>query len=172
MSLAIIRQLTRADAPRYRAFRHMALTTFPQAFTSHADDEAEKPLAWFEDRIAPRENPGHLMLGAFVDDVLVAAAGVGADLRRNEAHKAHVFGVAVAADYHGRGIGKRLMHELVRMARCLPGVRQLHLSVSAHNVGAIALYRSIGFSDYGREPRATIVNDEPIDKLLMVLRFD
>lgn len=172
MSPVTIRQLLRTDAPCYRAFRHMALTTFPQAFTSHADDEAEKPLAWFEDRIAPQDNTRHLMLGAFADGVLVAAAGVGAELRRNEAHKAHVFGVAVAADYHGQGIGKRLMSELVRRARRLPGVRQLHLSVSAHNEGAIALYRGMGFSDYGREPRATIVNDEPVDKLLMVLRLD
>jgi RimJ/RimL family protein N-acetyltransferase len=53
----------------------------------------------------------------------------------------------------------------------LPGLEQVALAVSRQNVGAKALYESLGFEVYGCEKRALKVGDEYVDEELMVLYF-
>ena len=58
-------------------------------------------------------------------------------------------GMAVAASWRGRGLGARLLTELVTAAREL-GAHKVALQVWPHNVRAIELYRSRGFVEEGR----------------------
>ena len=57
-------------------------------------------------------------------------------------------GMAVAADWRGRGVGSALMEEAIRWARSV-GVEKLALSVYPHNGAARALYRKFGFVEEG-----------------------
>jgi RimJ/RimL family protein N-acetyltransferase len=52
------------------------------------------------------------------------------------------------------------------------GVLQVHLSVNADNPRALALYESLGFTAYGREPRALRVKEAFFDEILMALALD
>lgn len=58
--------------------------------------------------------------------------------------EAHVTNVAIAPDFQRRGIGRRLMLELLRAAR-EAGMACATLEVRAGNAPAIHLYESLGF---------------------------
>lgn len=59
------------------------------------------------------------------------------------------FGMCVAADRRGEGIGGRLVEEAVAAARRL-GAHKLSLQVWPHNSAARRLYRRYGFVEEGR----------------------
>ena len=58
-------------------------------------------------------------------------------------------GMAVAAEWRGRGVGSALLREAIRWAREV-GVEKLALSVYPDNAEARALYRKFGFAEEGR----------------------
>ena len=58
-------------------------------------------------------------------------------------------GLAVAADWRGRGVGSALMEEAIDWGRTM-GVEKLALSVFPHNQAAIEMYRRFGFVEEGR----------------------
>ena len=57
---------------------------------------------------------------------------------------AHVTNVAVHPEFRGRGIGERLMRELIRIAY-RRGAARMTLEVRVGNAPAQALYRKLGF---------------------------
>ena len=57
--------------------------------------------------------------------------------------------VAVHPDYRRRGIGERLITELISQLKGM-GNECLTLEVRASNHGAIALYEKLGFTEVGR----------------------
>lgn len=157
-----LRRLTAGDVAVYRTFRLGALRATPSAFTSSwAEEEARSP-AWSVQRLE-----ANFILGAFAPD-LCGTAGLSVPTRVQERHKATLFGMAVAAGVAGRGIGRRLVDGILAHAASLPHVRQVILSVTAGNASAERLYLGCGFTAYGREPRAVLVDGEFFDKLLMV----
>jgi ribosomal protein S18 acetylase RimI-like enzyme len=66
-------------------------------------------------------------------------------------HRQHadVRRVAVVAHAQGKGVGRALTRALIASARAA-GVEVLTLDVRGDNVGALHLYRSLGFTQYGR----------------------
>jgi ribosomal protein S18 acetylase RimI-like enzyme len=62
------------------------------------------------------------------------------------------------------------MNELLSWARSNPRVEKVELQVRSSNVGAIALYRSLGFVEEGRKTRRLKISaDEYIDDVYMAL---
>ncbi|MFF5228301.1 GNAT family N-acetyltransferase [Dactylosporangium sp. NPDC000521] len=76
--------------------------------------------------------------------------------------------LAVAADVHGRGVGRALTAALIGDAR-RAGIEVLTLDARGDNHGALHLYRSLGFLVYGRLPRFVAVGDRRYDKVLLML---
>ncbi|HEX9824621.1 MAG TPA: diaminopimelate decarboxylase [Actinomycetota bacterium] len=68
--------------------------------------------------------------------------------RGRATHHVASFGMAVAAEWRGKGVGSALIAEAIRWARWA-GVEKLTLSVFPHNDAARALYRKFGFQDEG-----------------------
>jgi ribosomal protein S18 acetylase RimI-like enzyme len=56
-----------------------------------------------------------------------------------------VLSLGVAPDRQGRGLGRRLMLEVLRQMR-QDGVHEVRLSVEPTNLAAVSLYRSLGFT--------------------------
>lgn len=85
-------------------------------------------------------------------------------------HRPHadVEKVAVDPEFQGRGLGRRLMTELIGAARAAR-VETLTLDLRGDNVAAAALYESLGFRRYGRLERFVAVGDERWDKLFYAL---
>ena len=66
-------------------------------------------------------------------------------------HRAE-FGISVDKDFWGLGIGRALTEACIECARAA-GYLQMELEVVAENEKALSLYRSLGFVEYGRNPR-------------------
>ncbi|WP_237477317.1 GNAT family N-acetyltransferase [Lichenibacterium dinghuense] len=171
-ALIEIRRLVPGDAPAYVAFRLAALAVHPAAFTSSAEEERMRPLSWAEARIRDPARPDDFILGAFAGERLAGTAGLKRGVRPKERHKATLFGMAVAQEAGGRGIGGLLVDRLVAEARAVPGLLQVGLTVSEGNAAAERLYAARGFVVFGREPRGVIVDGVPIAKLHMALMLD
>lgn len=79
--------------------------------------------------------------------------------------EAHINNIAVKEEYRRQGIGKRLMAELVRLAKD-NGVRYMTLEVRDSNEAAINLYKGFGFEVKGVRKR---YYDNRFDALIMWL---
>ena len=150
----------------YRALRLRGLKEHPDAFTSGYDEEAAKPLAATEARLAP--DAGGRMWGAFVDGTLVGAIGLLREPREKIRHKGEVFGMYVVRERSGQGVGAALLSHLIDEARREPGLTQLVLTVTETNVAARTLYKKFGFRSFGIEPRAIRVDNAYFDKNHMI----
>jgi ribosomal protein S18 acetylase RimI-like enzyme len=160
-----IRRLEPADAQAFQALRLVALGDCPSAFSASLEEEAGLPLEVVANRM--RTGSGRYLFGAFDHGTLVGCVGVGRETARKVAHKGFVRGLYVAASARGAGVGRRLMTEALAFAATLPGVRQVSLVATAGNTGAIALYESLGFNVWGREPDALHADGEFHDDVHM-----
>jgi ribosomal protein S18 acetylase RimI-like enzyme len=162
-----LRRLAPDDAIPYRTLRLRGLLEHPDAFTSSHAEESERPIAATAQRIAP-DSPDWVF-GAFVGGVLAGVVGLAREPRAKNRHKASVFGMYVAPDHARQGIGAALMRHAIEVARSVPGLEQLVLTVTETNAAAKRLYEKLGFRSFGIEPRAIRVNDVYYDKNHMIL---
>mgnify|MGYP004701593475 CR=1 FL=1 len=85
-------------------------------------------------------------------------------------HRAE-FGIAIEKAYWGRGIGKALMLACIECAKKV-GYLQLELEVVADNASAVRLYESVGFREFGRNPRGFRAKHGWQELILMRLELD
>ena len=98
------------------------------------------------------EAQDEIELLALVDGKVVGLAGfdrVGA--REKIRHRAS-FGISIGREYWGLGIGRAMTEVCIACAKDA-GYAQLELDAVKENARAIALYQSLGFVEYGRNPR-------------------
>ncbi|MED7931779.1 N-acetyltransferase [Nonomuraea sp. LP-02] len=98
-------------------------------------------------------------------------AGLGYWLRyARPTHRPHadLEKLAVAAAAHGRGVGRALTAALIADAR-EAGIEVLTLDARGDNTAALRLYRSLGFTEYGRLPGFVAVGEQRYDKVLCML---
>lgn len=81
-----------------------------------------------------------------------------------------VLTVAVAPGRRRQGVGRELMRQGYRWAGEV-GVRKLSLNVRASNAAAIALYRSEGFVEEGRERAQVRTDDGDFEDNLIMARL-
>jgi ribosomal protein S18 acetylase RimI-like enzyme len=165
-----IRLLEEADAALYQELRLRALKDHPDSFGSTYEKEETYSLETIKERIKSSENK--FVIGAFDRNRnLYAIATFIRETNIKLSHKGHVFGMYVAPERRGNGEGKRLLTELVKVAKGFKGLEQIHLSVVSENQTAKKLYEALGFQTYGVEPNALKLNDQYYDEDLMLLRL-
>ena len=154
MTPCVIRQLTPADAPYYRAIRLEALATDPDAFGATVESESKRPLAEFAQRVGTS-----VVLAAMSDAIPVGLIGLKRHDGAKDQHKAFVWGMFVRLDHRRRGIGAGGGGWAGGGGRGVfaatpADVEQLTLTVVSENPAATTLYERFGFKTYGIEPRA------------------
>jgi len=80
------------------------------------------------------------------------------------ADEAHITNIAIHSTYRGRGLGKKLVQELVRTASFL-GAKKMTLEVRVKNEVAQHVYKQFGFVEAGIRPKYYADNNE--DALIM-----
>jgi ribosomal protein S18 acetylase RimI-like enzyme len=160
----IVRRLLPADWQDYRTIRLQALELAPEAFGSVHALEAARPAEAFAERLSSA-----VVMGAYAEGRIAGMAGYKRCEGPRDAHKAFVWGVFVAPDFQGHGVGQALIKALIAAAR--QEVEQLTLAVVASNESAIALYERNGFKTYGVEPRALKSAAGYEDEVLMAQLF-
>ena len=97
-------------------------------------------------------SPNEIELVAIVDGVVAGTAGIEAVGKKDKVKHRAEFGISVLKAYWGLGLGRALAMACIQCAR-EAGYAQLELNVVAENDRALALYRSLGFVEFGRNPR-------------------
>lgn len=167
-----IRQLTETDAVAYRAFRLRALREAPRAFTNSYEEYLQQPLEStvlrFRDQVNSRVN---FTLGAFEEGQLAGSVGFFRETALKVQHKGSLVAMYVVPEFRGRGIARALLSETIDRARQLAGLEELLLGVMVTQTTAKHLYESLGFTVYGRQPRAIQIDHEFFDEELMSLEL-
>lgn len=143
------RQMVHADVPRVAALEMASFTAPWKADT-------------FEHLLDPSSGC-HLLVLDDGDEGVVAYAVLWCVLDQGE-----LANIAVAESHRGRGLGRRLLDQVMDRAR-QQGVESLYLEVRVSNVAAIELYRAAGFKDVGLRKK---YYDKPAeDALIMVAQL-
>lgn len=161
-----IRALTPADSLAFQALRLRGLQECPEAFASSHEEEVGTPISEIERRLQPKTDSA--IFGAFQESGLCALVGLQREGMAKLAHKSFVWGVYVAPEARGRGVGAQIMRHALSYAATVLGTRQVNLGVNTRNTAAVALYRSLGFIEYGLEPDYLLVNGVAHDEYQMV----
>lgn len=75
-----------------------------------------------------------------------------------------LFGISVAKDYRGEGVGKLLMEQVIKESiKQLPLLKIIMLHVFANNPLAESLYTSFGFIQYGLLPKGVFYKGDYVD---------
>jgi [ribosomal protein S18]-alanine N-acetyltransferase len=92
--------------------------------------------------------PHNYYVAARTADTLIGYGGI-SRLGRTPPFEYEVHTIGVDPTYQGRGVGRRLLDELLNFA----AGAVVHLEVRTDNESAIALYRSVGFTPVGLRKR-------------------
>ncbi len=121
------------------------LLTYPEESTHTAQQEADYLMQ-------KTESADEIELLAELEGKVVGSAGIGCFARREKTRHRASFGISVDKAFWGLGIGRALTEACIECAKTA-GYVQLELEAVADNEKALALYRSVGFTEYGRNPK-------------------
>jgi RimJ/RimL family protein N-acetyltransferase len=107
----------------------------------------------------------HAVLTALWDGVPCGIANLYLQPYQKLSHQC-LFAIIVDEKYRGKGVGAKLLRELMALAKERFKLEFLHLEVYRGNP-AINLYRRLGFKEYGVHPRFMKDQGKYIDKILM-----
>lgn len=165
------RLLTPADADAYVALRREMLEDSPWAFLASPGGDRASDAAGVAGRLAAGENAIAVVDDADGSRRLVASAGVVHESPAKIRHRALIWGVYVTPRARGHGCGEAVMRLAIETARSWAGVEVITLSASERSVGALRLYRRLGFVEWGVEPDAVRIGGESGAEVHMQLRL-
>ena len=87
-----------------------------------------------------------------LDGKVVGTAGIECVAWKEKTRHRAEFGISVDKSYWGLGIGRALAEACMECAKSA-GYVQVELEAVAENKNALALYKSVGFVEYGRNPK-------------------
>ena len=121
------------------------LLTYPGENSHTAEQEA----AFLQEKT---DSTDEIELLAELDGKVVGSAGISCVGRKEKIRHRAEFGISIDKAYWGFGIGRALTEACIECAK-RAGYAQLELEAVAENRSAIALYESVGFVEYGRNPK-------------------
>ena len=115
------------------------------------------------------DSPNEIEILAIVDGKVVGMAGIEAVGKKFKVRHRADLGISVLKEYWGLGLGKALMLACIQCAKDA-GYTQVELNVVAENERALSLYRSVGFEEFGRNPRGFVSRTSGDQELVYMLR--
>ncbi len=98
------------------------------------------------------ESANEIEIIAIIDGKVAGTAGIEAVGNKYKVKHRVELGNSILREFWGLGLGKALMKACIQCAE-EAGYKQLELNVVAENERAVSLYRSMGFEEFGRNPR-------------------
>jgi len=153
-----IRHVESRDA---EALRQMH--THPGVYESTLQIPHPSENMW-QERVSKR--PGRRQLVACIDNNIVGHLIL--DMMDNP-RRSHVatFGISVASEYQGQGVGSALMQEMVNLCDNWLRINRIELTVFTDNASGIALYERFGFIIEGKATQFALRNGEYVDAYYM-----
>lgn len=139
------------------------MLSYPEEFVLTVEDERG-----FLKSFCESENS--VQICAEIGGKLVGSAGIeSVGNRIKNSHRAK-FGIGVTKEYWGMGIGKALTLACIGCAKSA-GYKQLELDAVSDNTAAHNLYKSVGFAEYGKNPKGLCTKDGKYQELIL-MRLD
>lgn len=163
----IIRPATLKDAKQILELEYSIISE--REFFISVPEEFEQPSmqeqrGWIRGKI---ENEKETLLVAEINGGLVGWIVFQSDYRKKLSHTGSLT-MLVKKEYRGKGIGKMLLKALLDWAEKNPFIEKVSLGVFSTNIGAISLYKSMGFMEEGRKIKEFKISDkEYVDDILM-----
>ncbi len=130
----------------------------PDEYTTTADQQRQLMMG-------RAEQAGGVMFICEDDGQVVGAVfGMRSNYRRTR-HALYLV-IGVLKKWHRRGVGYRLLTEMISWARA-EGVRRLELVVDVRNIAAIALYKNVGFEIEGTRRDSRRLGESYVDEYAM-----
>jgi GNAT superfamily N-acetyltransferase len=165
----MIRALSEEDIDAYIALRQRALREHPLAFSSSADND----FASSHDSLRPQlaRAPEWMLFGAFADDTLAGSVGLYRARHAKAAHRMQLWGMYVAPEHRGRGLGAQLLEAAIAHARALGDAAWIDLGVTTAADDARRLYERAGFVAWGTQHDVLRCEGHVADEHHMALRI-
>ena len=164
LSGLVLRPLRVSDAQAFHAMDQHA-DVFHHANVGLPYDTLARTHEWIETLA-----PSTVALVAVVGETLVGHAELYVNGRRR-GHSASL-GLAVRENCQRRGIGSRMLAELIDVADNWLGLRRVELNVFTDNHAALVLYRKFGFEIEVRQRGSVLRDGELVDSYLMARLVD
>ena len=126
-----------------------AQTDFLLSYPEENSYDADRERQFLTDK---KNSADEVELCAVVDGRIVGTAGLESLGKKDKVRHRAEFGISIEREYWGLGIGRALLAACIECAK-RAGYAQLELDVVGENARAIRLYQSMGFTEYGRNPR-------------------
>ena len=137
------------------------LLTYPDENSFDAEQEAR----FLEGKT---NSPDEIELIALVDGKIAGTAGIESVGKKYKVKHRAEFGISLLREYWGLGLGRALAAACIQCARDA-GYVQLELNVVADNERALSLYRSLGFVEFGRNPKGFNSRESGYQELVYML---
>lgn len=129
--------------------RTHAETDYLLSYPDENSYDPEQEARFLEEKT---NSPDEIELVAIVDGKVAGTAGIEAVGKKYKVKHRAEFGISVLREYWGLGLGKALAKACIQCAK-EAGYVQLELNAVAENERALSLYRSLGFEEFGRNPK-------------------
>ncbi|MFA9289340.1 MAG: N-acetyltransferase family protein [Weeksellaceae bacterium] len=134
----------------------------------------EEETVYMDSVYALMEKKHMVKLTAWDGDRLVGTCDISRmiDKRKRGAHIGR-FGLTIAKDYRGEGLGLKLAQATIEAAKQeIPGLKIIILDVYEPNETAINLYKKLGFTEYGRLENGVLYKGQYFAELQMKLDIE
>ncbi|MEK7479647.1 MAG: GNAT family N-acetyltransferase [Patescibacteria group bacterium] len=124
----------------------------------------EEQKEWVQKTTEGVRKKDKIFFAAFFDGRMVGNT----QITRQGGRARHVgtFGISIAKDFRGEGLGKELMRRVLEKAPSID-ISHIELHVYEGNEPAIQLYTSMGFKEVGRLPEAVQYKGNLITNIIM-----
>ncbi|MEO8609574.1 MAG: GNAT family N-acetyltransferase [Chloroflexota bacterium] len=171
MATYTIRRARPGDAPQTRAHL-MRLAQEPESGVLFGPDDVPPTLEEERKLIADYANaPNSIYLVAEVEGLIIGNC-TGRGGRRLASGGSVGVGIAVHADWRGKGVGTALLRNLIGWAQRTGAIWRIELDVFTHNAQAIHVYQKLGFEIEGRRQKAYYKNGQFVDAFMMALLLE
>ncbi len=113
------------------------------------------------------ESSDEIEICAVIDGRIAGTAGIESVGRKDKVKHRAEFGISIEKEYWGEGIGRALTQACIECAG-EAGYAQLELDVVSTNERAVSLYKSVGFTEYGRNPRGFCSRSSGFQELILM----
>ncbi|MEB9465008.1 GNAT family protein [Bacillus cereus] len=164
----IIREAKERDAERILDSASKALINAPYMLSTVEDVKKVRIDAIQKTLKAYHENPNYVQFIAEVDGKLVGAI----DFKNGNKEKINhqgAFAMTILPEYRNYGIGRALLETLINWAKNNSKIEKVCLEVMEDNLGAIQLYKNLGFFEEGRKAKGVKLDGSYQDLILMAL---